>query len=76
MLSSESIPEEELDESLYTEMGELKLLTQLELEERRSRKGSSNEGSRHSRTSSTSGPHSTSFSSEDSCEVSVSLGFS
>ena len=50
-------------------MGELKLLSQLELEERRSRKGSSNEGSRHSRTSSTSGPHSTSLSSEDGCEV-------
>ncbi|XP_063692696.1 protein furry homolog isoform X3 [Bolinopsis microptera] len=71
--STESIPEEELDESLYTEMGELKLLSQLELEERRSRKGSSNEGSRHSRTSSTSGPHSTSFSSEDSCEVKIPI---
>ena len=74
---SESIPEEEPEESLYTEMGELKLLSQLELEERRSRKGSSNEGSHHSRegshhsrTSSTSGPHSTSISSEDGCEVS------
>ncbi|KAL5246752.1 hypothetical protein ACHWQZ_G018834 [Mnemiopsis leidyi] len=69
--STESIPEEEPEESLYTEMGELKLLSQLELEERRSRKGSSNEGSRHSRTSSTSGPHSTSLSSEDGCEVKI-----
>ena len=73
--STESIPEEEPEESLYTEMGELKLLSQLELEEKRSRKGSSNEGSRdHSRTSSNSGgPHSTSLSSEEGSEVKIPI---